>query len=356
MSRQDHDPRNDSRDPSPLFEALEPRAMLAGDFAIAWNGTFINNTPGSDAGLVLKPGTPTEPSDVNGGDKLLRAKKSSTIVRPVLKIGNVGDKRIFGKVHFEYFLRSVSAVDDSDDVSLFHKRPQGQLRVSTSPISNQVNIKNIPIRIPYNTPAGDYVLVAIISRKYDTPKGHYKKDATPLADADANEANNTAISAPFTVREPVFNLTAALGKTNVAASINAGKVSRGSVVVKVTNSQGLAATAPTGKVSSGAPASIKIYLRPVGASDDSQDVAVGLLKKASVGKLGIGKTRSFNLGVKIAKTLAAGSYKIVAVVDPLVAVDKKANAFTPLTGKLTELNDTTADNTTELSMLTITAD
>lgn len=356
MSRHAHY-RQESRPPSVLFESLEPREMLAGDFAVAWNGSFINPAPGADFGLHLTPGTPATPPDVNVGDRLLTAKNKTT-VRPLLNIGNVGTGRIYGYLYFDYYLRPAAVADNSQDVLLYHNLARGGLNDDSKFVSgkhkNQVDIKNLVLQIPYNTPAGDYVLVAVISKTYATPDGLYKKNAIPNGDGDGIAGNNIAVSAPFKVLTPVYNLTSSIREIAFDDSISTSRVTRGQILVNVTNAQGTAATAPTGKTVAGGGIDISVFLRPIGAVDDSQDISIGTLKKAGVGNLNIGKSRGFVVNLKTPKTLAAGQYKIVAVVDKLIPVDGKPSAFSALSGKLTEIEDSNADNTS-ISSETISA-
>ncbi len=147
--------------------------------------------------------------------------------------------------------------------------------------------------LPASLPDGDYTLVA-------------NADPGQLI-TELDDANNSAVTLASThIAPPFINLTAAMGRVTVPASLIAGSAAKGSVKVLVTNAGNI--PLPAGQTTS-----IRLVARPTGGGDDQ---LLGTIANKSVSRLAPGKFKTItSAATTFPITVPAGPYQIVALVD-----------------------------------------
>jgi hypothetical protein len=153
---------------------------------------------------------------------------------------------------------------------------------------------------------------------------------------ESNENNNVSPSIAFSLDSPTNDLSAAFGQVTLPPGIITGDPAKGKANINVTN-------AGNSPIPAGAKVDIQVKARPTGAIDGSQDILIGGLTGAKVAKLANGKSKTFKVNVQLPENLAAGTYKLVTVVD-------SGNALTE-----TNENNNTAESTPAYSLTAASA-
>jgi hypothetical protein len=258
-------------------------------------------------------------ADLTGGfaslDAVTFAAGSTPVVDFFLK--NSGDaKAAAGVVNF--FARPVDAVDDSGDIAIGVGKAKGTVAPGA-----QSPTFHFKLNVPVNAAAGAFSIVGVVDA------------AGKVSEGVEGEANNTAIGGPLTIAAPDFNLTTAIGDVKMPASILEGASASGTVRIDV-NISGAAPVPKTAKVQ------LQLWIQ----DQDGGKTLITTLSNQALAGLTSGKPKGFNVKVALG-TLATGTYRFFAVVDPLTQQS-------PVTGVVTESNDTLVDNTSPLSTFSLT--
>lgn len=245
-----------------LLEALESRAMLSVDLT----GAFVGLT------------------QVTSG-------QNNTVTGI---IQNLGDEAVKGTALMQFYLSADGQLDPANDLALGKPvKLSGKLGAAGS--DTDTGDFDYSLAIPYNVPAGNYHLIALID------------SAGKITESD--ETNNAVIGA-VTVVQPDYDLSATVTESKVPAAVVEGKAAKGTVKVTLVHEGGVPLLGKTPKID------INIVARPVDAQDASEDVVIGAVKGANIAGLGVGTSiRNVTAKIALPTTLPAGQYNIVAVID-----------------------------------------
>lgn len=245
-----------------LLEGLETRAMLSVDLT----GAFVGLTQ-------------------------LTSGQTSTVAGI---IQNLGSQPIKGSALIQFYLSSDDQLDPANDLTLGKPlKLSGQLGAAGS--DTDTGDFDYEVTIPYNVPAGNYHLIALID------------SANKIA--ESNKDNNAVVGA-VTVVQPDYDLSATVTESKVPTAVVEGKAAKGTVKVTLVHEGDVSLLGKMPKID------INVVARPVDAVDSSEDVVIGTVKGANIAGLGVGtNSRSVTAKVALPASLAAGQYNIVAVID-----------------------------------------
>ncbi|MCC6579476.1 MAG: hypothetical protein IT440_03485 [Phycisphaeraceae bacterium] len=151
---------------------------------------------------------------------------------------------------------------------------------------------------PLNAPAGKYRLGAMI-------------DSSHAVD-DLNRANNIAWTGEtdlVAVATPFVDLTAELASSALPAQVVAGYNAPAKVIVKIANAGNIPVPADRR-------IDVRLIARPADATDEARDVVLATVSGLSVAGLAPATSLTAVSDVGIPQTIAAGTYRLVAWVDP----------------------------------------
>lgn len=184
--------------------------------------------------------------------------------------------------------------------------------------------EDISIVFPANTPVGQYRLYAVIDRANRV--------------VEASETNNVSEPVTVTLGPGVRDLSGQIGRAIApAAMVQGSSIGKSLVAFSYVNSG-------TAKFDRSAFATVRAYLRPVGAEDASSDIPASDASRESLSSLTRGKSKSKELKLKVAPTAPAGEYELIVKLDDsssISEVDESNNTLR--TGRRIRIDMPTVD-------------
>jgi hypothetical protein len=202
-------------------------------------------------------------------------------------------------------------------------------RTVTTVSAGENESEDIKLVFPPNTPVGQYRLYAVIDRANRV--------------IEAVETNNVSEPVTVTLGPGVRDISGQIGRATAPASVVQGTpLPKSSVAFTYANSG-------TANFERSAVATVRAYLRPVGATDGSNDIPASDASRESLSSLTRGKSKSKSLALKLAPTAPAGEYELIVKLDDNSTVNEVDESNNTLrTGRRIRIDAPTVD----LSLLT----
>ena len=196
------------------------------------------------------------------------------------------------------YARPTGAADGSQDIALHTRLKKVRPRNFKPGASRRVRVA---FATPADLPAGTYQLVARID-----PGNQF---------SETNDANNASalIGGPLIVDAAFCDVTASIDRNTLLLSLVTGQTTPGRVRVRVAN----AGNVPLPR---GQRVDLDVVLRPVGATDASQDIRIGAVNGRRISGLKPDRSVATNVPVSIAPSLPAGDYTILVSATPTAAL------------------------------------
>lgn len=159
---------------------------------------------------------------------------------------------------------------------------------------------NIAVNLPNGLAAGTFDLEARIT-PVDPLTEKSTADNTATGDADSNGITITSAAA-------FVDPAAALGNMRAPTAVTSGDGTKITVPVEITNN---------GNVPMGddVEVAVQVFIRPVGAADDSGDILIGEATNQSLKKLAPGRAKKVTVQCLIPPGVATDNYQIVTEID-----------------------------------------
>lgn len=249
------------------FQPLESRKMLAADFVASF---------------------------VDGAMTFPAASEQSVVVR----VDNIGPDQANAKPKVRIYASTDDVLDASDQLI-----GSGKLNEKLS--SSGFVMQSFAVRLPASLAAGEYRFIATVDEE--------------LKVAEENDLNNSVVSELVLITPADIDLSGSLSRSKIDTNLVSGKGAKGEFKVTLTGT-GTAVLSKETKVE------VRAFLRPAGATDASQDVAISSAKRQSVKSLMSGKSCDVSLNVSIPKDTAIGDYRIVFKIDAPGAIAESNEA------------------------------
>lgn len=238
------------------FQPLESRQMLAADFVASF---------------------------VDGAMTFPAASEQSVVVR----VDNVGPDAANAKPKVRIYASSDDILDASD-------RLVGSGKLNEKLSSSAFVTQAFSVRLPASMAAGEYRFIATVDEE--------------LRIAEEDDLNNSVVSEQVLITPADIDFSGSISRSKIDTNLVSGKGAKGEFKVALVGS-GSAVLSKETKVE------VRAFLRPVGATDASQDVAISSAKRQSVKSLMESHSKDVSLSVSIPKTTAVGAYQIVFKID-----------------------------------------
>jgi len=132
---------------------------------------------------------------------------------------------------------------------------------------------------------------------------------------ETNETNNTSALVSGQFNFGVRDLAGTLVSTTMPAQLVQGQKLAKSPTIRYTYRN-----AGDYALARGSSMSVQASLRPIGAVDASTDIAVSSAKNESVSNMAAGVARTRDLSLKVPTTIAAGTYRLVVMLDQTMKI------------------------------------
>lgn len=238
------------------FQPLESRQMLAADFVASF---------------------------VSGAMTLPAASEQAVVIR----VDNIGPDQATSKPKVRIYASTDDVLDRSDRLVASGKLDE---RLTSGAFVE----KSFNVRLPASMASGEYRFIATVDEE--------------LRIAEEDDLNNTVVSEQVLITAADVDLSGSIVRSKFESNLVADKAGKGELKVSITGA-GSASLFKSEKVE------VRAFLRPVGASDASRDIAISSSKRQSVKSLMEGEPREVSLSLKIPKGLAEGQYQIVVAID-----------------------------------------
>lgn len=237
-------------------EALEPRQMLAADFVASFVDGAMTFPAASDQSVVLR-------------------------------VDNVGPDSANSKPKVRIYASTDDVLDPSD-------RLVGSGKINEKLTSGAFVTQSFAIRLPASMAVGEYRFIATVDEE--------------LRIAEEDDLNNTVVSEQVLITAADIDLAGSVVSAKIQSNLVANQVNKGQVKVSLTAS-GTATQLRSTKVD------VRAFLRPLGASDASQDIAISSAKRQGVHSLLSGKPGETSLNLSIPRSVPQGQYQVVIAID-----------------------------------------
>lgn len=227
----------------------------------------------------------------------LETTPSGSEIEVVVRLQNAGDVEADDRVNVDFYLISTDNFDPEEMTNIFLGREQmrGDLPPGGMGFTDEFEL---PIGV--NVPAGNYRFAVVVD--------------PDNAVAEDDEDNNAATTDPFAVTQPDYDLVPSIDGTKTTlpeGDVVVGLGDDGTVRVVVTNPAESTATVP-----SGLKVDVKLFARPVGAMDDSEDVEITAKPTTiSVSSLDPGESKTLSVKVEFPPDMETGEYEIIVKID-----------------------------------------